>query len=70
MKLLTFFSFITLFFISNINANEFNWEDECVYLESEDECLEAGCMYDPERGCYKDFDEEEDWENDVGFPGV
>ena len=42
-----------------------DWEDECRYLESEDECLDAGCTWG-EEGCFKPEGDEEgdDWEDD------
>ena len=40
------------------------WVDECTYLESEDECLEAGCMYSEEEGCFKDYNEDEEAEEE------
>ena len=37
-----------------------DWEDECRFLEDEYECIDAGCMWDDEEGCYGDWDEEND----------
>ena len=39
-----------------------DWENECRFLESEDECIDAGCMWDDEEGCYDYWDDEEDVE--------
>ena len=33
-----------------------DFEDECRYFESEDECVEAGCNWDDEEGCYRNED--------------
>ena len=43
---------------------EEEWEDECRYLDNEEECLEMECSWDDEEGCYKEWDEEEEWEDD------
>ena len=41
-----------------------DWENECRFLESEDECIGAGCMWDDEEGCYDYWDDEEDEEGE------
>ncbi|MAJ45394.1 MAG: hypothetical protein CMF96_11720, partial [Candidatus Marinimicrobia bacterium] len=35
------------------------FEDECRYFESEDECLSVGCSWNDEDGCYGNWDEED-----------
>ncbi len=42
--------------------DEEDWEDECRLLETEEDCVESGCMWDAEEGCYKG--DEEEWEDD------
>ena len=37
--------------------NEWNddggdWENECRYFQSEDECIASGCLWNDEEGCY------------------
>ena len=40
------------------------WEDECRYIENEEECLEVGCSWG-EEGCFKpEGDEEVDEEGE------
>lgn len=46
--------------------DEENWEDECRFIEDIEECLEVGCEWDEEGGCFDPdgSDDEEDWEED------
>ena len=37
-----------------------DFEDECRYFETEDECVDADCEWDDEDGCYGNWDEDED----------
>ena len=39
--------------------HEEEFEDECRYFESEDECLSVGCSWNDEDGCYGNWDEED-----------
>ena len=48
--------------------DEEDWEDECRLLETEEDCVESGCMWDAEEGCYKgdeeEWEDEEEWGDD------
>ena len=45
------------------NDDGSNWEDECRQLESEDECLEAGCEWINEDGCYSNWNHDDNWDD-------
>ena len=41
------------------DGDEEEFEDDCRYFESQDECLAVGCSWSDENGCYGNFDEED-----------
>ena len=41
------------------DGEEEEFEDDCRYFESQDECLAVGCSWSDEDGCYSNFDEED-----------
>ena len=48
------------------DGEEEEFEDDCRYFESQDECLAVGCSWSDEDGCYSNFDEEDnDGEEDT-----
>ena len=49
----------------DIFDNDDDWDDECRQFESQDECLEAGCEWSDEDGCYGNWDHNENCNPDL-----
>ena len=55
---------------NNEDEEDNNWEDECRYFESEDECIASGCEWSDEDGCYGNWDDsdgDDNWDDNENY---